>query len=290
MSAVFLDKTIVAKYCQGWPSVRLKMDQSVITSSHLGSISKDAVIFKFWTVEATGMSQEKRLQRRGSAALGASQSSSSDNDSQQAGAPYKSDSQSQSQSHFSPSGVSQDFFEALNFEENEQIPALSEDSVAALSVGIVPVLSRPSTNKRQKEIKPFALQKCFYACPKNMSEEQKDKIKEKIDKDIVDFKFQKYKVELHRFGLPFVVEEICCISAGYNLVPKILKAPPPPTEAAKTSKKRRRDASDEDEANARDDDDDEDYCAKTKSKKSNEDHDPDSSAACSNRSLRSMKK
>lgn len=243
------------------------------------------------------MSQEKRLLRRGSGALGGfgSQSSESDGDSQKAGFPYNSDSQSQSQSQFSPSGVSQDFFKALDFTEAEKVPALEEDSVAALSVGIVPVLSRPSTNKRQKEIKPFALQKCFFACPKNMSEEQKEKIKEKIDKDIMDFKFQKYKVELHRFGLPFAVEEICCISAGYNLVPKILKAPAS-SEEAKTNKKRRRGTSDDEEDKIDKDDDDDSCAAKTnKSKKSEADEDPDfsasrSAAGKSCRSLRTQKK
>lgn len=209
--------------------------------------------------QACIMSQEKMLFRRRSGG-GLTSSQSSGSDSQQAGASLKSDSQN---SHFSPSGVSQDFFEALNFTDNDIISSIPEGSDLAQSIGIVPVLCRPSTNKRQKEIKPFALQKCFYACPKNMSEEQKNKVKERIDKDIMDFKFQKYNVELHRFGLPFVVEEICCVSAGYNLVPKILKAPViASSHEGRTANKRRRIASDDEDDN---DDEEDDYCvAKTK--------------------------
>jgi hypothetical protein len=165
-----------------------------------------------------------------------------------------SESQESFQSHFSRSGISDTFFDALNFSENEEeetvaasgppvpkkLVALPENSEVAKSIGVVCTMSRRSTNKRQKDIKPFALQKTFYACPKIVSEEQKEKLKARIEKDIADFKFQKYTVTIHRFGLPFAVEEICCISEGYNLAPKILKAVLPDTPVEKKDKKRKR--------------------------------------------------
>lgn len=233
---------------------------------------------------------DKAMQRRRSRA--------SQESSQQESQPSLLGDESQdaaSSPRFARSGMSQDFFDALNFDADD-ISALPDDSVAALSVGIVAVMSRPSTNKRQKEIKPFALQKCFYACPKHMSDEQKEKVKARIEKDITDFKYQKYKVEIHRFGLPFVVEEICCISTGYNLVPKILKAPPPASTEIKTEKKRRRNASDDedgkDEDGKGDDEEDDAYVPKgSKAKKSKGDDEEDEGAVTTaSRSLRSQRK
>lgn len=179
------------------------------------------------------------MQRRGSIASSASAKSLASPRSSSSSSNKASQGLSRFDSQNSYSSMANHLFNALDFDANDDIAALPEDSVAALSVGIVAVMSRPSTNTRQKDIKPFALQKCFYACPKHMSDEQKEKVKARIQKDITDFNYQKYKVDIHRFGLPFVVEEICCISAGYNLVPKILKAPLPPSAEATTSKKRK---------------------------------------------------
>jgi hypothetical protein len=174
------------------------------------------------------------------------------------------ESQESGKSQFSRSGISDTFFEALNFSDDEAdtpapgaatsvlVPgtmALSETSELAQSIGIVCTMSRRSTNKRQKDIKPFALQKTFYAFPKSITEEQKEKMKARIEKDIADFKFQKYTVTIHRFGLPFPVEEVCCVSEGYNLTPKILKAvlPPPPATSTPEKKKRKRKPKSEDD-------------------------------------------
>lgn len=132
-------------------------------------------------------------------------------------------------------GMSQDFFAALNMseEELENTRTLDEGSELAQSIGIVCVVSRPSTNKRQKNIKPFALQKTFYAYPKSASEEQKNKIKGRIETDIGDYRCQQYDIKIHTFGLPFPVEEICCVSAGYNLTAKMFRAIKPDDEPKK---------------------------------------------------------
>jgi hypothetical protein len=193
--------------------------------------------------------------------------------------PGLGESQESQESKFSRSGFSDTFFEALNFSDGSQPTdetvavsgppasassarvrgigsiALPENSELAQSIGVVCTLSRPSTNKRQKDIKPFALQKTFYAFPKIITEEQKEKIKARIEKDVVDFKFQKYKVEIHRFGLPFVVDEICCVSEGYNLTPKILKAALPPASDKKRKKRARKNESEDEESDPIIDDD-----------------------------------
>jgi hypothetical protein len=198
------------------------------------------------------------------------------------------ESQASQESKFSRSGFSDTFFEALNFSDGSQpttddtvaasvpsVPpsssvraisslALPENSELAQSIGVVCTLSRRSTNKRQKDIKPFALQKTFYAFPKSITEEQKEKIKARIEKDVADFKFQKYKVEIHRFGLPFVIDEICCVSEGYNLTPKILKAALPPAPDKKKRKRARKNASEDEESDPMNDDDDEPIVHATK--------------------------
>jgi len=194
--------------------------------------------------------------------------------------PGLGESQESQESKFSRSGFSDTFFEALNFSDGSQPTtddtvaasgppvstssstfrgfgsiALPENSEIAQSIGVVCTLSRPSTNKRQKDIKPFALQKTFYAFPKSITEEQKEKMKARIEKDVADFKFQKYKVEIHRFGLPFVVDEICCVSEGYNLTPKILKAALPSASDKKKRKRARKNASEDEESDPIIDDD-----------------------------------
>ena len=134
----------------------------------------------------------------------------------------------------------QGFYRALNIsaEALADTRTLTDDSELAQSIGIVCTVNRSSTNRRQKDIKPFALQKTFYAYPKDITQEKKDKIKKKIEADIADFKCQQYNVELHTFGLPFAVDEICCISAGYNLTAKMFRASLPKEE--KTPSKRKR--------------------------------------------------
>jgi len=104
------------------------------------------------------------------------------------------------------------------------IGCLSVDSQNTLSIGTVCVMQRSSSNKKQKVIKKFAMQKTFYAYPKNATTEQKNKVETRIQNDVADFILQGYEVHTHKFGLPFEVEEICCVSRGYNLLPKILKA------------------------------------------------------------------
>ena len=101
----------------------------------------------------------------------------------------------------------------------------AQESSADLSIGTVCVIYRPSSNRKQKVIKKFALQKTFYAYPRNSTTEQKNKIETRIQNDMADFVLQGYEIQTHTFDLPFEVEEICCVSRGYNLLPKILKAP-----------------------------------------------------------------
>ena len=125
---------------------------------------------------------------------------------------------------------------------------LSANSPIALSIGIVSVMKRPSTHKKQKNIKPFALQKSFYAYPKNVDQQTMEKINTRVQNDIADFKLQGYDVTTHTFGLPFEVEEVCCVSRGYNLLPKILKAP-------KIVGKKRKTTSDDEESSDSDEDD-----------------------------------
>lgn len=148
------------------------------------------------------------------------------------------ESQKSERSQQSETGVSQDFFDVLNMNDDD-VPGLSSQSEAALSVGFVCVVSRPTTNKKQKDIKKFALQKTFYAFPKNCSQEIKNKMQERIENDIADFRIQQYDVSIHRFGLPFEVEEVCCVSRGYTLLPKILKAPRPPSPPSSSTKRKR---------------------------------------------------
>ncbi len=101
----------------------------------------------------------------------------------------------------------------------------AQESSADFSIGTVCVIYRPSSNRKQKVIKKFALQKTFYAYPRNATTEQKNKIETRIQNDMADFVLQGYEIQTHTFDLPFEVEEICCVSRGYNLLPKILKAP-----------------------------------------------------------------
>jgi hypothetical protein len=239
--------------------------------------------------EGQAMMLRRRSDNSQSSAEARSQASAVVNVEADAGSRYvpglgeSQESQESQESKFSRSGFSDTFFEALNFSDGSQETtkddgndetvtasgpsaadssarvrgigsiALPENSELAQSIGVVCTLSRPSTNKRQKDIKPFALQKTFYAFPKSITEEQKEKMKARIEKDVADFKFQKYKVEIHRFGLPFAVDEICCVSEGYNLTPKILKAALPPSEKKKR-KRARKNASEDEESDPIDDD------------------------------------
>lgn len=182
-----------------------------------------------------------------------------------------------SESQVSHSGFSQDFFDMLNLSaaDDNSVSTLATSSEIASSIGVVCVVSRPTNNKKQKDIKKFALQKTFYAYPKNCDTSVKDKIEERIKNDIADFKFQKYNVETYRFGLPFEVEEVCCVSRGYNLLPKILKAPQTETQASAPVKREKRKARsrksyEDDSANS---DDDDDYTPKTRATSSKDDAD-----------------
>jgi hypothetical protein len=180
------------------------------------------------------------LKRRQSKASTSSSSYSDDKDEEYEppAAGAKKESQESQESQKSGTGMSQDFFAVLKL-EGDDVSCLSPSSAVAQSIGVVCMASRPSTNKKQKDIKKFALQKTFYAFPKDCKPDIKNKIQERIDNDIADFRFQKYDVSIHRFGLPFEVEEVCCVSRGYSLLPKILKAPPPV--------KRKRDVDNDDE-------------------------------------------
>lgn len=88
------------------------------------------------------------------------------------------------------------------------------------SFGTVCVVKRPSTINKKKNIKVYALQNTFYAYPIDATPEVKSEINEKIKQVSDDFEFQKYETEVYEFGLPFEVEEVCKISAGYGTAPK----------------------------------------------------------------------
>jgi hypothetical protein len=102
-------------------------------------------------------------------------------------------------------------------------PAINDDPAPAApnfkSFASVCVVKRPSDNKK-KDIKLYALQNTFYAYPIDTSADVKTDIHAKINEVSVNFDFQKYETEIYEFGLPFEVEEVCKISAGYGTAPK----------------------------------------------------------------------
>lgn len=124
----------------------------------------------------------------------------------------------------SSTGLSQDFnFLFSASQDDMRVPGLAVDSELSKSIGVVCLASRETTHKKQKAIKPHAIQKTFYAYAKNC-EESKRLINEQIEEDMADFKVQNYTVEIYTFGLPFEVEATCNITRGYKNTPKIFKA------------------------------------------------------------------
>lgn len=124
----------------------------------------------------------------------------------------------------SSTGLSQDFnFLFSASQDDMMVPGLAVDSELSKSIGVVCLASRDTTHKKQKAIKPHAIQKTFYAYPKNC-EESKRLIQEQIEEDMADFKVQNYTVQAYTFGLPFEVEATCNITRGYKNTPKIFKA------------------------------------------------------------------
>lgn len=105
---------------------------------------------------------------------------------------------------------------------------LEEDTVLvpeerAQSFATVCVVHRPTTHKKQKAVKTYALQNTFFAFPKNINDEDKKIIDGKIQDVVADFEAQKYTIERKTFGLPFEVEGICRITPGYNMTAKKIK-------------------------------------------------------------------
>jgi hypothetical protein len=105
---------------------------------------------------------------------------------------------------------------------------LEEDTVLvpeerAQSFATVCVVHRPTTHKKQKAVKTYALQNTFFAFPKNINDEDKKIIDGKIQDVVADFETQKYTIERKTFGLPFEVEGVCRITPGYNMTAKKIK-------------------------------------------------------------------
>jgi hypothetical protein len=120
----------------------------------------------------------------------------------------------------SATGLSQDF-QFMFTESTDAIPTVGIpiDSNLAKSIGVVAVVNRNVVHKKQKKVEPYALQRTFYAYPKNADEEIIRKIRDRIEEELADFRLQNYTVEIYKFGLPFEVEKV-----GYTGKPKMLKA------------------------------------------------------------------
>ena len=125
----------------------------------------------------------------------------------------------------SATGLSQDF-QFMFTESTDAIPTVGIpiDSNLAKSIGVVAVVNRNVVHKKQKKVEPYALQRTFYAYPKNSDEEIIRKIRDRIEEELADFRLQNYTVEIYKFGLPFEVEKVGYISSGYTGKPKMLKA------------------------------------------------------------------
>jgi hypothetical protein len=115
-------------------------------------------------------------------------------------------------------GLSQGF-DNWNLEESTAL--VPEER--AQSFATVCVVHRPTTHKKQKAVKTYALQNTFFAFPKNINDEDKKIIDGKIQEIVVDFETQKYTIERKTFGLPFEVEGVCRITPGYNMTAKKIK-------------------------------------------------------------------
>jgi hypothetical protein len=111
-------------------------------------------------------------------------------------------------------------------ESTDAIPTIGIpiDSNLAKSIGVVAVVNRNVEHKKQKKVEPYALQRTFYAYPKDANEEMIRRVRDKMEEELADFRLQNYTVEIYKFGLPFVVEKVGNISSGYTGKPKMLKA------------------------------------------------------------------
>ena len=118
-------------------------------------------------------------------------------------------------------GLSQGF---ENWDIDDDAVMVSEEK--AKSFATVCIVHRSTTHKKQKQVKPYALQNTFFAFPKDISDADKKVIDEKIRDIVVDFETQKYTIERKTFGLPFELEGICRITPGYNMTAKKVKVQP----------------------------------------------------------------
>lgn len=124
----------------------------------------------------------------------------------------------------SAAGIPHEFDYLFRSSQNDDnVLALDADSPVTISIGVVCVVERQASDNNP-EIKPHTLQKTFYSYPKNADAQVKKQIEERIENDVADFKLQGYHVTIYTFGLPFVVEEICNISRGYDGKTKMLRA------------------------------------------------------------------
>lgn len=202
---------------------------------------------------------KERLRPRGDGAAYADNSSGSESqeESQTAGLIRQESQASQTSqtSHISHTGLSQDMERAviINEDENGVEQALV---VPSLSYGTVCVVHRDA-HRKMKIVKPFAVQNTFYAFPKDADEEMKAKINTKIEAVVQNFTLQNYDTKVVRFGLPFAVEEVCNISAGYNMTPKRMVAVAQASVASKGKKRKHQSSSESSENEAEDDEEEE---------------------------------
>jgi hypothetical protein len=128
------------------------------------------------------------------------------------------------ESQDSARGIPREFdYRFRSSQNDEQVLGLDINSPVSLSIGVVCVVERGSSDNNA-EIKAHTLQKTFYSYPKNAEEKVKKAIEDRIENDVADFKLQGYHVTTYMFGLPFHVEETCNISRGYDGKTKMLRA------------------------------------------------------------------
>jgi archaellin len=137
-------------------------------------------------------------------------------------------------------GLSQGF---ENWDIDDDTVVVSEEKAKCFAT--VCIVHRSTTHKKQKQVKPYALQNTFFAFPKDINEQDKKLIDEKIRDIVVDFETQKYTVERKTFGLPFEVEGICRVTPGYNMTAKKVKAQPGQKRKNRDESEERKEADEE---------------------------------------------
>lgn len=180
--------------------------------------------FLFESQESTRMSRQSSLRSHNSLKFLLQDSQESQQSQKSVGSQKTHLSIHSQESQNSVSGIPREFDYIYRSSQNDDhVLGLEADSPVSLSIGVVCVVEREESNNNP-EIKPHTLQKTFYSYPKNCDEHIKKQIQDRIENDVADFKIQGYRVITYTFGLPFVVDEICNISRGYDGKTKMLRA------------------------------------------------------------------